>query len=68
MSNEPTLSPHASDPRVTLRDIFWHFLKQGWLGFGGPVGQIGLLHLQLVERKKWLTEEEFVRGSRPSRC
>src|SRR2546430_2168004 len=44
------------------RAIFWYFLKLGWLAFGGPVGQIGLMHLQVVEREKWLDEEEFVRA------
>src|SRR3954469_4914282 len=42
------------------RTIFWYFLKLGWLAFGGPVGQIGLMHLQVVERQKRLSEEEFV--------
>jgi chromate transporter len=43
-----------------VREIFWAFFKLGWLAFGGPVGQIGLMHLQVVERQKWLSEEEFV--------
>jgi chromate transporter len=45
----------------SVREIFWAFFKLGWLAFGGPVGQIGLMHLQVVERQKWLSEEEFVR-------
>ncbi len=45
-----------------MREVFLYFLKLGWLAFGGPVGQIGLMHLQVVERSKWLTEEEFVRA------
>src|SRR5712691_11112381 len=45
-----------------MREIFWYFLKLGWLAFGGPVGQIGLMHLQVVERQKWLDEDEFVRA------
>ena len=45
-----------------MRELFWYFLKLGWLAFGGPVGQIGLMHLQVVERQKWLDEEEFVRA------
>jgi chromate transporter len=44
-----------------MPEIFWYFLKLGWLAFGGPVGQIGLMHLQVVERQKWLDEEEFSR-------
>src|SRR6266508_3049960 len=45
-----------------MSEIFWYFLKLGWLAFGGPVGQIGLMHLQLVERSKWISEDEFVRA------
>src|SRR5882672_6170821 len=45
-----------------MADIFWYFLKLGWLAFGGPVGQIGLMHLQVVERQKWIDEEEFLRA------
>jgi chromate transporter len=48
--------------QVSMREIFWYFLKLGWLAFGGPVGQIGLMHLEVVERQKWLDEEEFVRA------
>ena len=52
----------ADAASVSMRDIFWYFLKLGWLAFGGPVGQIGLMHLDVVERRRWLTEEEFVRA------
>jgi chromate transporter len=45
-----------------MTEIFWYFLKLGWLAFGGPVGQIGLMHLQVVERAKWIDEEEFLRA------
>ena len=45
-----------------MREVFWYFLKLGWLAFGGPVGQIGLMHLEVVERRRWLSEEEFVRA------
>jgi hypothetical protein len=43
-----------------MRETFWYFLKLGWLAFGGPVGQIGLMHLQVIERQKWIDEDEFV--------
>src|SRR5262249_42700688 len=48
--------------QVSMREIFWYFLKLGWLAFGGPVGQIGLMHLQVVERAHWIEEDEFVRA------
>jgi chromate transporter len=53
--------PHPTE-EVSLAEIFWYFLKLGWLAFGGPVGQIGLMHLQVVERKRWLDEDDFVRA------
>src|SRR3979411_1968823 len=76
MSNsQPVLSLSATVPRYSAgvsavtrgllqlnRAIFWYFLKLGWLAFGGPVGQIGLMHLQVVERQKWIDEDEFVRA------
>jgi chromate transporter len=56
------VTPAAGDDRTSLRDVFWYFLKLGWLAFGGPVGQIGLLHLEVVERRHWLEEEEFIQA------
>ena len=52
----------AGERQVSMRELFWYFLKLGWLAFGGPVGQIGLMHLQVVERTQWISEEEFVRA------
>ncbi|PJZ57256.1 chromate transporter [Leptospira barantonii] len=36
---------------------FWFQL--GWLSFGGPAGQISLMHKTLVEEKKWISEDKF---------
>ncbi|HEY6004793.1 MAG TPA: chromate efflux transporter, partial [Anaeromyxobacter sp.] len=47
---------------ASLSEVFWYFLKLGWLAFGGPIGQIGLMHLEMVERRKWIGEDEFVRA------
>lgn len=33
---------------------FW--LKLGWISFGGPAGQIALLHRELVGERRWLSE------------
>jgi chromate transporter len=59
---ETTLPIDGETSRGSMREIFWYFLKLGWLAFGGPVGQIGLMHLQVVERQKWIDEEEFLRA------
>src|SRR5689334_13261583 len=45
-----------------MTELFWFFFKLGWLAFGGPVAQIGLMHLECVERRKWISEEEFLRA------
>jgi chromate transporter len=37
---------------------FWS--KLGWISFGGPAGQIAILHKELVERRRWLSEEHFL--------
>lgn len=52
----------AEAQQVSMSEIFWYFLKLGWLAFGGPIGQIGLMHLELVERRRWISEDEFVRA------
>src|SRR5512133_508298 len=52
----------AESQRVSMPEIFWYFLKLGWLAFGGPIGQIGLMHLEMVERRRWISEDEFVRA------
>jgi chromate transporter len=32
----------------------------GWLSFGGPAGQIALMHRELVEERKWISESQFL--------
>jgi chromate transporter len=43
----------------SFREAFWIWLKVGCLGFGGPAGQIALLHREVVERRAWVDEERF---------
>ena len=45
--------------RPSFRETFWVWLKVGCLGFGGPAGQIALLHREVVERRDWIDEERF---------
>jgi chromate transporter len=46
----------------SLKDLTIYFLKLGTWGFGGPVALVGYMHRDLVEEKKWLTEEEYKEG------
>ena len=43
-----------------LRDLFKVWGKIGFMSFGGPAGQIALMHRVLVEEKKWLSEKEYL--------
>lgn len=46
----------------TLKELVIYFLKLGTWGFGGPVALAGYMHRDLVENKKWITEEEYKEG------
>ncbi|CAN5136884.1 chromate transporter [soil metagenome] len=45
--------------RPSFREAFGVWLKVGCLGFGGPAGQIALLHREVVERRGWVDEARF---------
>ena len=45
---------------VTLRDASRFWLRLGLVSFGGPAGQIALLHRELVERRRWLSERRYL--------
>lgn len=46
--------------RVPLSTAFWYWLRLGFMSFGGPAGQIALMHQELVERKRWISEKRFL--------
>jgi chromate transporter len=46
----------------TLKDLSIYFLKLGTWGFGGPVALAGYMHRDLVEKKKWISEEDYKEG------
>ncbi|MCS3795123.1 chromate transporter [Niastella sp. OAS944] len=49
-------------PTYTLRQLTMYFLKLGTIGFGGPVALVGYMHRDLVEQRKWITEEDYREG------
>lgn len=51
-----------TNPQYTLRELTLYFLKLGTIGFGGPVALVGYMHKDLVEKRKWISEEEYKQG------
>lgn len=49
-------------PKYSLKDLIIHFIKLGTWGFGGPVALVGYMHRDLVEDKKWISEEDYKEG------
>jgi chromate transporter len=45
---------------VSLYQAFWYWLKLGFISFGGPAGQISIMHHDLVEKKRWISEKRFL--------
>jgi chromate transporter len=46
----------------SLKELIIYFLKLGTWGFGGPVALVGYMHRDLVEDKKWISEEDYKEG------
>jgi chromate transporter len=51
----------AGAPRLlTFGEAFVYWLKLGFISFGGPAGQIAIMHEELVERRRWISESRFL--------
>ena len=49
-------------PRIapSFREAFWVWVNVAFNSFGGPVGQIAVMHRYLVEEKRWISESRFL--------
>ena len=45
---------------VPFAEAFRFWVKLGFISFGGPAGQIAIMHRELVERRRWIGEERFL--------
>jgi chromate transporter len=60
-TSQQQLSENAQPPEpVTLAQAFWYWLKLGFISFGGPAGQIAIMHQDMVEKKRWISERRFL--------
>lgn len=53
-------SAAAPPASVALSEAFRFWLKLGFISFGGPAGQIAIMHQELVERRRWISERRFL--------
>ncbi|HVG05212.1 MAG TPA: chromate transporter, partial [Burkholderiaceae bacterium] len=53
-ANAATVAP------VSFWEAFRFWLKLGFISFGGPAGQISIMHQELVENRRWISERRFL--------
>ncbi len=56
----PSAEQAAQLPVVSFFEAFKFWLKLGFISFGGPAGQIAIMHRELVEEKHWISEGRFL--------
>ena len=45
---------------ISFAEAFRYWLKLGFISFGGPAGQIAIMHQELVEKRRWISEKRFM--------
>ncbi len=60
MSETPESPSNEAPERVSFAETLRVFLRIGLLSFGGPAGQIALMHRELVEKRRWIDEPRFL--------
>ncbi|MBF0190643.1 MAG: chromate efflux transporter [Magnetococcales bacterium] len=53
-------TPQQRPPHPSFREAFLYWLKLGFISFGGPAGQIAVMHQELVEKRRWISEQRFL--------
>src|SRR5438034_1831060 len=46
----------------TLTELLLYFLRLGTTGFGGPIALVGYMQRDLVEKRRWISRQEYLRG------
>jgi chromate transporter len=59
-SQSPAEQPGEAPVTIGFWEAFRFWLKLGFISFGGPAGQISIMHQELVERRRWLSERRFL--------
>ena len=56
----PPVDTSRNDAHPSFREAFWVWCRVAMLSFGGPAGQIAVMHRILVEEKRWISENRFL--------
>jgi chromate transporter len=56
----PDTAATSSPEPVSFREALRFWLKLGFISFGGPAGQIAIMHAELVEQRRWISEQRFL--------
>ena len=60
MSPEPAVESREPPAMPTRAEALRYWLRLGFISFGGPAGQIAIMHEELVERRRWISERRFL--------
>lgn len=60
MTPPPQPDSNLDPPDVSFWQAFIFWLKLGFISFGGPAGQISIMHQELVENRRWISERRFL--------
>lgn len=60
MQAETSFENSAPVAPVSFWQAFLYWLKLGFISFGGPAGQISMMHQELVEKRRWISEKRFI--------
>jgi chromate transporter len=60
LQGDHSVAANGAPASVGLREALRYWLKLGFVSFGGPAGQIAMMHTELVERRHWISERRFL--------
>jgi chromate transporter len=60
MSHDTSSPPPQKTGQIAFNEVLRFWLKLGFIGFGGPTGQIAIMYQELVEKKRWISEKRFL--------
>src|SRR3954462_6347892 len=61
-SDPATIQPASESVPCTMREFLLYFLRLGTFGFGGPIALAGYMQRDLVERRRWISKQDYLEG------